>query len=94
MWVKYFLCFIAILYISNVRGDATIDDNDIIQQLVNRMEKLEDEIAKKDEIIEKLKNDVAVMEDDIEDRVSKLEELAKIGTLRDENGEFTTSHVK
>merc|ERR1712235_188839 len=29
-----------------------------------------------------MEDDIAVMEDDIEDRVSKLEELAKIGTLR------------
>jgi len=47
---------------------------------------LENEMVKKDEIIAKMKDEMvskfATLEDDIEDRVSKLEDLSKTGTLR------------
>ena len=90
MFGNYFRCFIALVVICISEVDATNDDTDILQQLVNRMAKLEDDNAKKDVLILKMKDDMALMEDgmammedDIEDRVSKLEELAKIGTLRE-----------
>ena len=81
---NYFICFSALILISNVCGDV---DNDIIlQKLFNKIEKLENEMVKKDEIIAKMKDEMvskfATLEDDIEDRVSKLEDLSKTGTLR------------
>ena len=76
---NYFICFSALILISNVCGDV---DNDIIlQKLFNKIEKLENEMVKKDEIIAKMKDEM-VSKDDIEDRVSKLEDLSKTGTLR------------
>ena len=51
-----------------------------------KMVKMENEMVKKDEIIANMKDEMvskfATLEDDIEDRVSKLEDLSKTGTLR------------
>ena len=82
---NYFICFSALILISKVFGDV---DEDILQKLFNKIEQLEDEMVKKDDIIVKMKEemitreDIATLEEDIEDRVSKLEDLSKTGTLR------------
>merc|ERR1712131_388928 len=55
-------------------------------KMEDEMVKMEDEMVKKDEIIANMKDEMvskfATLEDDIEDRVSKLEDLSKTGTLR------------
>ena len=88
---NYLICFSALILISKVCGDVV--DDDILQKLFNKIEKMEnemvkmeDEMVKKDEIIANMKDEMvskfATLEDDIEDRVSKLEDLSKTGTLR------------
>ena len=95
---NYFICFSALILISKVCGDVVDDDilqklfNKIekmeneMANMENEMVKMEDEMVKKDEIIANMKDEMvskfATLEDDIEDRVSKLEDLSKTGTLR------------
>ena len=80
MFTKYifFICFFSV--VSIVKCIDAMDD-DVLRQIEIRVSKMDaemlrmkDEMAKKDEAMAK-------MEDEIEDRVTKLEQLARIGRV-------------
>ena len=80
MFTKY-IFFICIFSVASIVKCIDAMDDDVLRQIEIRVSKMDaemlrmkDEMAKKDEAMAK-------MEDEIEDRVTKLEQLARIGRV-------------
>ena len=75
---KILFCVYVAQYIETTLSNDVLNDDlsQIVKQIRQEVDLLKDENAK-------LKERNAIMEDDIMERVDRLEQLAKIGTLRE-----------
>ena len=87
MFTKY-IFFICIFSVASIVKCIDAMDDDVLRQIEIRVSKMDaemlrmkDEMAKKDETMAKMDEAMAKMEDEIEDRVTKLEQLARIGRV-------------
>jgi len=80
--ILFCVCFTQYIEIT-LSNDVLIDDlPQIVKQIRQEIDLLKDENAKLKERNEIMEEKNAIMEDDIQERVDRLEQLAKIGTLR------------
>ena len=78
MFAKFLFCMCIGVLINAALVESDVV-NDELHKLIRKMQQEIDSLKAKDDIIEA---DLAKSEDSIEERVSKLEQLSRIGTLR------------